>query len=476
MTNKRQKNLVFTSFVFHMFFFFAVLITLVVYTLPTLKEVEKEKQDTYTLVSQYNTMKDKWVSYEQYSKKLASSENTSVGSHVELNKEFYNENLNNDSGNDFLIFLDKKQADLNAPEMLEKIKNQEAKLSKVLPTYIEKKNTGEAGFITDFIFINYVEKIMRGFQLNYEWIVGIWELKIVDEYIVDGKKSNNDMNIYSIPLKLKLSGGKKEILDFLYFVENVWNVELKQNQEDETVSFSIQEDKQSRLTYSKIRSSLKQVNVFENQAIDIVEIRMKQYLDASYKSRNIDFVDFIKQTQGNQSYTIEVQLEFFVKGLPEYKLKEYINVFFTHYSFLQKITKNALKDTKIDDIDKIRYNTVYNTLKEMSKNISSLKKAISSKKDLSEMYILVDDYQNTLIDLAWKIGYDNVYKQFKIAYSAQSPDIQKRLWGSNKEIISILNTMWEKVNQIDAKLEKSKNINKYDYESLPYYNYILNNL
>ncbi len=219
--------------------FFSIIILIVfisislIYFLPEYLKIEEkkitlnilQKNNAYLLQSglPYDDFKRifiKDLSKNKYLTNLFSKEN-------KKNRILYESNfINNDWNKSYETFiLEKEKKIRKQEESLETSKIKE-KIKKILPYY--KDNAALSWYwITDFKFINYIEKLINTFWLEYSGSIWIWELKLEEDSLnVEKKKSKLDWEIYSFKLPLDLTWRKKNIIDFIHYIENVWKIKF----------------------------------------------------------------------------------------------------------------------------------------------------------------------------------------------------------------------------------------------------------
>ena len=128
---------------------------------------------------------------------------------------------------------------------------------------------------------------------------------------------------------------------------------------------------------------------------------MKDYIDSSLFIRDINaqkLQDFVKQTQSDEKYTLELGLTFYFKGLPKYKLQEFIAEFFKSYGILNTQVKNEIKQTEdifqktTEDRDYIRQlQSTGIWLDDIQKQVRELSKELKDPRKIEYIYTQVLD-------------------------------------------------------------------------------------
>lgn len=117
---------------------------------------------------------------------------------------------------------------------------------------------------------------------------------------------------------------KKDFLEFLYYATNVWNIEIK------NWEIVIHKDNEIKgiITWDE---KTKDYNIYENQIMEIVSIKMENYIDSlsnknDKDAKDIDLVKLIKDTkQWEETIEAQVEINFYMRWIPSYKIRELIN-------------------------------------------------------------------------------------------------------------------------------------------------------
>jgi hypothetical protein len=135
---------------------------------------------------------------------------------------------------------------------------------------------------------------------------------------------------------MNVSGRKEDMIDFLYFLENVGAIKMENG--------VLEIHKDDKLT-SKSSSGLGR-NIYKNQLFDVETFRMQEYMDSDNSPTEKDFVTYIRENQGREKISVEMGLRFYVRGLPNYKVKAYIKELAKKQDELVKKINLKLKDLK----------------------------------------------------------------------------------------------------------------------------------
>lgn len=403
---KREKN----SAILHFWFYFIALISLTVYVfswiIPKIKDIELNKTELQSTYSDLQNVISVWPNFEEFKDSMSSNENSTLYVKEVLNNidwDFYDNILVNTTDSKYLEYLD------TLKEKYSEKTDYEDKLnmtSWLLPFYSEIYNDDSLNILTDYRFINYIESIVETFNVSFEDSIWIESLEPVEWYSVSVWDSSLEKNIYSIPLDLSIEWTKESILNFIYYIENVWNVsmidgnlELDSSIDNDFSNFKNKIIKGQKPSYD--------YNIFNNQIIDITKVVFPDYIDSSFEplDNNNSTIYNILNTQWREYYSADISLNFYIKGIPVYLLEEYID------SVIVKFSK-----TKIAVLDALKSETISsNKRKEllvMQKNIITI-----GKSEIIEIQKAKSEKEN--IDSAYKNAYilnqtlDNYLNQIK---------------------------------------------------------------
>ncbi len=385
----REKNSIIIWFVFYFVLLFGVILFFSISTVESLNEIEEKKVLTKDIYNDIVEIESKWLSYNEFKSITDSAEASDEYKVVlkNMTKSFYEEHLMNKNEATFKKFIEKKTKEIKSPENEKLISENEKQIVNILPTYSENNINIWEKSLTDFEFINYIESIIDSFNLSSKASLGIWNVQILDEYVISTWVWNSmDSNIYSIPLSLNLEWTKKNIINFLYFIEKVWTIKTLNNE------IIINEDSAFLSTngFVKVLSGDKYTvdyNIFEHQIIDINNISMPEYLDSSYLSRNeTKFIDFIKGSQWNDHFEIKVNLLFYVKWLPKYRVVDSINKITLNFKLLYWYVNKTISSWKVKWIELIKLKKYQNLLKNVNLRVVWIWKELKSNKNLELIY------------------------------------------------------------------------------------------
>ncbi len=345
MRSRRQKNLIILSFWFYSFLLIVMFFVSLFYFYPKIQEIESLKKSNLSLLSDYNRILNKWQNYKEFlvtykeNYKKDSKENDSntefFANLVEdMDEDFYKSVFTNTWTISYDVFLSDLFKDYTEKES--EFQDKINITSNILPIYSENispdllKEQEEkwSKVLSDFIFVNYIEKIINTFNLSYSSPIGISWLSLVDEFST-WQWWNMEKNIYYIPLSLNITGKKSDILNFIYFADNVWSINILSNQD---LQVSIPNtpwfDNFHKNITLKWDMRTNSYNIFNNQIFDIENITMSEYIDSDrVKPTKENFYDYLFSNQSREDFSITVSLRFYVKWIPNYVFENYIEAF-----------------------------------------------------------------------------------------------------------------------------------------------------
>lgn len=385
----REKNSIVISLLFYLILVVWLILFFLLNTLSDIKEIWDKKIKTENIFKDTINIEKNWLNYQEF--KSMTNNNTLKGKWKEIlnsiSKDFYDENFKNTTGKWFDYFIKSKINDLNSEKNSNLIKENEKQIISILPTYSEWNINIWNKNLSNFEFINYIESIIESFNLNADWSYGIWKVIMLKDYDIWNSKSESlDSNIYYIPISMNVSWTKSDILDFLYFIENVWTIKVDNNK----ILINNDSTQLDNDWFKKILAWDKyseNYNIFEHQIIDISNIKMPEYIDSSYSSRwDEKLVDFIKGNQWNEKYDIKVNLRFYIKWQAKYIVLNFINWVLNNYKAVNSKINTTISKWKIKWIELLNLKKDQNLLKNLNIKIIALNKALRSGKNLENTY------------------------------------------------------------------------------------------
>ena len=407
--SKRHKN----SVIIHLFLYTILLLILIYFSMTffysKIMYLEQQKITTKLLYKNIQKIKKDWITFEEFKLSSNNMEKSSYITEVlkNITKDFYLDNLINKDFQKFTDFLEDKKTKLNSEWVKFILDERNEKIAKILPSYSDNYLWKDNTTLTDFKFVNYIESLLETFNLSYSNPIWIKNLVLIEDFVSKNTNPKSlETNIFYIPIKLSLKGKKEWIINFLHYIENVWKIyrdedDIKIYNYNNKDSFLHKNWKKIVLNWDnniKTIENLENYNIYENQIIDIEMIKIDEYINSSNIQANSEnFLEFIKNFQWNEKMKIELKLNFYVKWLPFYKLENFIVNTLDKYTILVKDVNLKMKDKKTKPHISQKLEKINLYLKEISKDIVSIKKSLKKKENLDDLYKKVINY-NTIFD------------------------------------------------------------------------------
>ncbi len=461
----REEKSIIIYFGFYIVLVLWLIIFFFVSILPSIKEIEEEKNITQWLRSNIDRVYKEWITLEEFKKLNKVWEENKVVSEIlkNITKDFYDKNLMNSEYPTYWEFISEKRKELNSDEHIETIAAQNLKIAQILPTYSDNWILLWNNEMTDYKFINYIESLIESFNLTTSNSIWIKRVDLLEEFAVLDKNGDNLWsNIYSIPLSLELNWTKAWIIDFLYFVDNVWKIEIR----EDNIIVNTDYWYLSKNWVPKVLEWDEYIpweyNIFENQIMDISKITISNYIDNRYTSFrwSNDFKEFILKTQWNDDFKIKVDLNFYIKWQPIYKIKEFILYILDEHKKATIFVNNLIKNTKITSKERFSLNKEKDILKGINKEVVILRKNLNTWENIDTLYKKALRMEELIFPIFKKNKYiNNVFNNSKkvknklewLVLSDKLSKVEKKIIESNID----------KINSLDIelkKLEKSINI------------------
>ena len=404
---KREENALIIVNVIYWALIIIILYFFISYIVPSIKDISLLKSSVSATYLDINRIKKEGVNYSEFNENIKSViQQTNVDKTEDnlylseilksIDENFYNENIKNSTDKDFNIFIDDLSKKYSNSSTFD---NKVEVISKILPVYSEEVSDLWDNALNDFKFINYIESIAETFNVNFTNSIWISELKLLDNYSVWVWDNNLDTNIFYIPLTLDLNWTKSSILDFLYFVDNIWKTELDKDQ-----NINIKNDLNKDFLDFKNKVLKWQIkdewyNIFNNQVFDIESVEFDNYIDSSFdlNEPKVSFISNIKNTQWRDLIKVNVSLRFYIKWIPIFKIENFVRDFIADLkkmkseveSYLSKLWQDSTKSKKLTEINA--------TLNQIQINIIPwIQKTLSTKVGLDEAFRQVNIYKKIL--------------------------------------------------------------------------------
>ncbi len=345
--------------------------TEVQWKIETLQDIEKNGVP----FKEMKKISAKFVEWKPYKKTILDN----------ADEEFYKKRFSNTESESYLDFLTNLEREINTPENKEQLKKQTKRIENILPSYVTEVSQESVEALTDFKFVNYVESILQTFNLKHSSTIWVSNLTVVEDFSSDIKKSTSlENNIFYIPLSFDLEWRKEDILNFLYYIENVGRIERKWG------GYIIFKDPKFSKNGNQIMFLWMDYNrnLFEHQIVDIESISFEEYFDdLGYTGNTKDeLVTRVKNTQGSEEFALSINLRFYVKGIPNYKIEEAVKEAISEHNRLTVELNKLLAKKGISIDKKINLEKTHSYLKETKKSIQEINKSFVKKEKFDEIY------------------------------------------------------------------------------------------
>lgn len=402
LTTRIKKSIV-QSVIFSGVFFLILSGVFIVSLYPDIKEIQWKKQELSETFDTYNTIAKIWLDFNQFKRNVPSVSDSNYTSLLleNIDESFYSQHFTNTGAgnyNTFLTTVEQKLSDIKSSD--EYIKK-DRYLNVFLPNY-DKNNSFWEDTLTDFYFINYIENLLYSFNLSYEWEIGVGDIVNVEREMQENNQSEVQIdalqeNIYAIPLTFELIGRKSDIVDFLHYFENVSRITISQDW------FLVYSDQfiRKRIEWSLPWSDY---NIYENQLSEIVSLSLEEYPDTSVRSTD-SLINTMKNLLWNERYEIDVVLNFYIAGVPSYRMQNYVNnvleLYTTLWSEIKNDTQKFLSQKYIyqssDELIAIQaLQSLDLLMNSFEKDILDLQRLTANPQDIEKTYNLATQYSKQL--------------------------------------------------------------------------------
>lgn len=371
--------------------FFGVVIW--VFFSPRLEGISEQKTELMNAHQKLAKIKKEGISFWEFKSIASKEEGQDEYLQIllqELDVEFYKNHFTNlwdTNYEDFLSTLSERIDDIkSSTDYTESQKIQQI----LLPFYDQNSIFSEQG-LSNFDFVNYVERLLYTFNLEYTGDIGIGDI----EKIWSQKESNIQEEIYKIPLVFDINGQKRDFIELLHFLERVASIEVSESKinvyKDDFIKKRIDGN-----------FSQKDYNIYENQLVDIHTLSLAQYPDSSSNSGE-DILTRIRWSQWREKISAGLELYFYVSGLPWYKIEEFVYGFLADLEvFKQELNTSVSKHSSaspssgwvIQALNNLK--SLETLLISLDKEFIKIEEDITQRKNIDEVYERVVWYRNSL--------------------------------------------------------------------------------
>lgn len=360
--------------------FILVFVTLIFLLLPSLDEIGEKKDATNLLVDDYNKTLKTGLSFTDFMSKKSSIVNLDTYKKTilsDIDANFYNKNFINNWTETYDKFLSNLNSSITQQLSSKEFADKQNIVSSILPIY--SNSASFSGTITDSMFINNVENLIEKFNLSSSDAISVSNIiSAEDDNNKKAGKSLLDSSIYYFSIPLKLTGTKKDIIDFITYIENVWSVVLN---------------------WDNIQAP------YNQELADIDSIKISSYLDSDTSTivSGQDMISFVKNTQATEKLDVDLTLNFYVKWLASYKVQDYVKNLNISYSKLTKDTQTIISrvDQKNPDLIVVfnKLNSIKRYLDATKKDISDLTVKANKADDLWTVYNQAYKFSSIIVNL-----------------------------------------------------------------------------
>lgn len=404
---KRMKSAIIQASIANVVFLLVLLGIIGLLLVPKILEIESVKSELGDVYSEYNDIKTKGISFQDL-KSIINREGIGEWDEIDVSKllssvtsNFYSQNFSNTWSEEYVDFLKEVEARIVETKTSKAYIEQDQKLNTILPVY-SPDNSFQDDSLTDFHFINYVENLIYTFNLSVKWQIGVWNIEKVGGSLAWENPQNTYAlweDIFQIPMRFEVEWQKSDIVDFIHFFQNVGSINL------EWGNLEIYDDKFiAKVIEWEERTS--DYNIYENQISDIQFIDWGEYPDSSTSnSAGTSLIAALKWSQAREKASVEVNLSFYVAGVPWYRMEKYIKEVLDDYAQLssqvagdtQKYTSQAYSYKEGKEIQSITQLQNLNALLVEQKGVmEKLQMALARKENIQKTYEDAISYDATL--------------------------------------------------------------------------------
>ncbi len=343
---KIYKNALIVTFIVNLLIFLALLAYFLLYLLPNILDIESKKKELQKNFKNYNTLLKEGFSYPEF-KRYKEVQLNKYQKEIlkKVDKDFFEENFkNNWKFGDYYTFLNSVERNIRW-DLWEEYEKNKKNLSKVLPIYVDN-NINIEWKITDFQFINNIEKLLHKYWIKTNSPIWIKNIQKVEWY--NDKDLSN--NIYYVSLPLEISTKKKNLVRFLQAVKWFW--ELKE--EKWKIKFILNDD--------------------FNELVEVKSLELPNYIDNSITNDGKNLLDVIYYwDEANDKIKAKLVLNFYFRWLSSFRIKTMILNVVWPIDLVIKNLKQKENDSNKQEIESKIKNYKYSNYLETLKRVKKLK-------------------------------------------------------------------------------------------------------
>ena len=152
--------------------------------------------------------------------------------------------------------------------------------------------------------------------------------------------------------------------------------------------------------------------------MDIESIEIGDYIDSSFDLKNTEesFINYLKNTQWKEQYSAKIQLRFYVKWIPVFKIEKYIKDFVWDFTKFRWEVWKTMWNPNLNSGDRQKLTEINSVMTQLQGVvIVAIQKSLSTKDNIEESYKQVNIYKSVLED-----------------YKATLEQINNKLWNTAK--------------------------------------------
>lgn len=408
--SKREKNSYIVWFVFNILVF-VVFIYVWYKQYIEYKNIDVIKKDTISIINEKREIEKNWINYWTFIAEVKKDSKIEQSLLLKLKKEDYESNFSNTWSIDFKSFIDDKAIEVK--DMYDPGEEIKPILDKVIPTYNQKLVPEiNYDYITEYSFVNYLEKISYFFGLDIAWSanqINLTELK------KDSSADNSSdwENIYYVDYDFSVYWVWYEIINFIHFFENVWWIDTTS---DNRVILKSDDFIKNQNLFPKFYTWYKnndeekwEYNIYGNIFWEITNLSIDSYPDEEnnpFKEANwLTVADYVKNFKWDEDYSINIWIRFYFKWLPYNQVKNVVEKFVTDYNETKELIKkdidklNSSRSSNYSLNDDILFEKLTSLYKKLDKNttiINNVKTNLDSYNNYEKVNRELKDHMELL--------------------------------------------------------------------------------
>lgn len=335
----RMKRAILQWFIFNIVVFLIFVLIWLFQVLPKYFEVQSISKELTQTVDTINKTQIAWINFGVFKSIASSWDNSNPYLNTvisEAGKDFYDSIILNKEQENFEKHIKILSQELEEYKKTNNYLDRQNSLATILPVYVPWDSWG----LKDVDFINYIERLLYTFSLSKKWNIGIWNIINIQEDSSNNLENSLDSEskldewIYYIPLSFEIVGQKKNVFEFIHYFENVGGISY----DSETIHVHTDDVLRKKIHWEDAR-----INIYESQFADIFSLSMYEYPDSSTfssTSQNNSLLDLISNSQWRERFEVDIELRFYVSGLPTYSMEQFINETIVLWESLTQNIKN----------------------------------------------------------------------------------------------------------------------------------------